>query len=232
MANGQHSPCDAETDIALVIRDQKIECRSCGKITITTFDGRIVHPQSPAIMNLKRQGLWRVSPPRDLAPGELDFATSAPRRPWVAPGFYVHIPRLELSKEGLKREFHLEEAPKETRATTAPPSAADREDIARPSGEAIGEGESNPELNATLPPAEVKGEAREEASPPKASERQTVRIWTRRALAETYPAGIPSQAEVPNKILIDNVTKLAKKKGWTIGKRDTILREAGRRPRK
>ena len=84
-------------------------------------------------------------------------------------------------------------------------------------------------LNATLPPAEAKSEAHEEASPPKVAERMTPGKWARKALNEKYLGRIPSQAKVPNKTLIYDVTEFAKKKGWTIGGRDTILRAAKRK---
>jgi hypothetical protein len=110
VADGQHSRSEAEADITLAMRDRKIAWRSADKIVVTTFAGRILHPQSPAILNLRRQGRWRISTPRDLAPGDLDFETSAPRKPWIAPGLYVHIGRLELSRRDLERVFFLVEA--------------------------------------------------------------------------------------------------------------------------
>ena len=85
------------------------------------------------------------------------------------------------------------------------------------------------DADASVSPAEAKSEAHEEASPPKVSERRTPGKWARKALNAMYDARIPSQDEVPNNILIDDVTKFAKDKGWTIGGRDTILRAAKRR---
>jgi flagellar biosynthesis GTPase FlhF len=119
VAEGQRSRSEVEADITLALRDRKIPWRSADKIVITTFDGRIIHPQSPAILNLKRQAQWRVSPPRDLAPGDLDFETSAPRKPWIAPGFYAHIGRLELSSRFLLRVLSLVAAKTSSKAHEA-----------------------------------------------------------------------------------------------------------------
>jgi hypothetical protein len=119
VADGQHSRSEAEADITLAVRDRKIACRSADKIVVTTFAGRILHPQSPAILNLRRQGRWRISTPRDLAPGDLDFETSAPRKPWIAPGLYVHIGRLELSRRDLERALSLVEAKTSNKAREA-----------------------------------------------------------------------------------------------------------------
>jgi hypothetical protein len=125
VADGQHSRSEAEADITLAVRDRKIACRSADKIVVTTFAGRILHPQSPAILNLRRQGRWRISTPRDLAPGDLDFETSAPRKPWIAPGLYVHIGRLELWRRHLERVFSVNEQPKEKHGTAWQPSATE-----------------------------------------------------------------------------------------------------------
>ena len=105
------------------------------------------------------------------------------------------------------------EAPAGTREEAPPSGAADREDIARPRGEAIGE-----------------GEAREEASPPNPSDsKQRKGYWTRRAVDELWPPGVPE--EVPNKTIVREVAKYAndKTRKWTIGGPDTILRAAGRK---
>jgi hypothetical protein len=125
VANGQHSLSEAETDITLAVRDRKIAWLASGEIRVTTIAGRVLHPQSPAITSLKRQGLWRISPPGDLAPGDLDFETSAPRKPFVAPGLYVHIARVKLSSRDLKGVFRIIEPPKEKHGTASRPNATE-----------------------------------------------------------------------------------------------------------
>jgi hypothetical protein len=58
----------------LAIRDRKIRCAvPNNKITITTFEGVVVHPLDPAVLSLRRRGEWRLSLPEDLSPGDLDF---------------------------------------------------------------------------------------------------------------------------------------------------------------
>jgi hypothetical protein len=68
------------------------------------------------------------------------------------------------------------------------------------------------------------------ASAPRGRE-QPVRFWARRAIEECCPKGVPSQAELPNPALIEQVMDLAKRNEWRVGGKDTILRAAGRRPK-
>ena len=75
----------------------------------------------------------------------------------------------------------------------------------------------------------ASADARGEALQTSVSGRQTPGKWARRAINEKWPAGVPSQAELPNDDLIKAATGFAKSKGWRIGGRDTILRAAGRR---
>jgi hypothetical protein len=233
VADGQHSRSEAEADITLAMRDGKIACRCAGKIVVTTFDGTILHPQSPAILNLRRQGQWRISAPRDLAPGDLDFETSASRKPWIAPGFYVHIGRLELSRGDLERVFSLVESKTSNKAREAVSHAdAERklaeakrnrkrvkERAAREALEAASQAEAErkrTEAKRKRKLADRKRKrkeaeeraAREEASHASNTGRtQPRRYWARKAIAGAYPNGVPPKEEVPNKAFISEVMK-------------------------
>jgi hypothetical protein len=229
VADGQHSRSEAEADITLAVRDRKIACRSADKIVVTTFAGRILHPQSPAILNLRRQGRWRISTPRDLAPGDLDFETSAPRKPWIAPGLYVHIGRLELSRRDLERALSLVEAKTSNKAR----EAALQADAQRKREEAKRK-RKLAERKRKRKDAEERA-AREEASHASDTGRaQPRRYWARKAIEGAYPNGVPTKEEVPNKTFISEVMKFAEvmkstePKGWNVGGLDTILR-AGQR---
>src|SRR5580704_15537279 len=122
------SPYDAEADITLAIRDRKIRWAAPeNKITITTFDGVIVHPLNPAVLSLKRRGEWRLSCPEDLSPGDLDFENSGSKKPWRYPGFDAHISSgLRLWFNDLVRVFRLDEGDALIEAVVQPPQAADQ----------------------------------------------------------------------------------------------------------
>jgi hypothetical protein len=61
----------------------------------------------------------RLSIPRDLQPGDLDFENSSTRRPWVYPGFLVHLSGLELATKDVDRELCRDRE----RPTHRPPDA-------------------------------------------------------------------------------------------------------------
>jgi hypothetical protein len=89
------APSDAESDIALIIRERKVPCRA-RRQTITTFAGQIVHPQSRAIQALKHRGDLRLSPPVDLDRDDPDFENNSCRKPWRYPGFFADVSGIEL----------------------------------------------------------------------------------------------------------------------------------------
>jgi hypothetical protein len=123
------APSDAEADITLAIHDRKIRWSAPeDKITITTFDGVIVHPLNPAVLSLKRRGEWVLSCPEDLSPGDLDFENSGSKKPWRYPGFYAHISSgLRLWFEDLRREFRLDDADASVEAAVQPRQPTDQE---------------------------------------------------------------------------------------------------------
>ena len=112
---------------------------------------------------------------------------------------------------------------------------------------------------ADEPPAEAKGEAREEASPPGVADRdenmQPAGVFARTSLSgETRGDASPRSdfnreqfrrkwarraideyfpngipPELPTKNLVNEISDFAKGKRWNVGGRDTILRAAGRR---
>jgi hypothetical protein len=100
---------DAQNDIAVVIRERKVPCH-WHRETITTFAGEIVHPQSPAIQALKRQGRWRLSPPTDLVGDDLDFENNSCKKPWFYPGFFAHVYGLDIGTKDFTRAVQSSEA--------------------------------------------------------------------------------------------------------------------------
>jgi hypothetical protein len=122
------APYDAVADITLAIRDRKIRSSAPkDKITITTFDGVIVHPLNPAVLSLKRGGEWRLSFPEDLSPGDLDFENSGSTKPWLYPGFHAHISSgLRLHFDDFVRVFRLDYVDDLAGAAVQPPQPADQ----------------------------------------------------------------------------------------------------------
>jgi hypothetical protein len=122
------APNDAEADITLAIRDRKIRWDApTNKITITTFDGVIVHPLNPAVLSMKRIGEWRLSCPEDLSPGDLDFGNSGSKKPWRYPGFYAHISSgLRLWFNDFVRVFRLDEVDASVQAPIPSSQPADQ----------------------------------------------------------------------------------------------------------
>jgi hypothetical protein len=116
------APYDAEADITLAIHDRKIRWAAPkSKITITTFDGVIVHPLNPAVLSLKRRGEWLLFCPEDLSPGDLDFENSGSKKPWRYPGFDAHISSgLRLWFSDFLRVFHLDDADASVEAAIQP----------------------------------------------------------------------------------------------------------------
>ena len=116
------APYDAEADITLAIHDRKIRWDAPkSKITITTFDGVIVHPLNPAVLSLKRRGEWLLFCPEDLSPGDLDFENSGSKKPWRYPGFDAHISSgLRLWFSDFLRVFHLDDADASVEAAIQP----------------------------------------------------------------------------------------------------------------
>jgi hypothetical protein len=112
----------------LAIRDRKIRWDPPKNgITITTFNGVVVPPLSPAVLSLKRRGEWRLSCPEDLSPGDLDFENSRSKKPWRYPGFDAHISSgLRLSFNDFLWVFRLDDADASVEAAVEPRQHADQ----------------------------------------------------------------------------------------------------------
>ncbi len=100
------SASEAETDICRALREGKI--RSKHAIELVTVRGHAVHPETFRRLDRSR---FRLRVPADLAPEDLDWENSRPRRPWpLGQGYFAHIARLELSRRDLERVFSVVEA--------------------------------------------------------------------------------------------------------------------------
>lgn len=212
---GQHSPLEAETDICLALRDRKLRLRwTLEKVTYAP-NGATLSPAYALALEFREVIKLKLAVPADIKSAGIDWDNSRPLRPWpYGPWQHqllAHVAKLEISKADFEREFSLKAGAPLPSAPTLPPAEA--------KGEA-GEGEVD---FATIRP----DGARIEASPP-CRDRPRGK-WTLRAIDELWPNGVPDVDELPNGALIDAVIELAKRKGWNVGGRDTILRMAGRR---
>jgi hypothetical protein len=124
VASGQRSPSEAEANITRALRERKIWFRRT--IERVTFRGHTVHPESFRRKTFEDGNRFRRRVPADLAPEDLDWENSRPRKPWsLGEGYFAHIARLELWRKDLDRVFGLIEAPQEKHSTASKPSAAE-----------------------------------------------------------------------------------------------------------
>ena len=98
----------SRNDITRALREGKIRFKRA--IERVTFRGHAVHPETFRRRPSDRNR-FRLRVPADLAPEDLDWENSRPRRPWpLGQGYFAHIARLELSRRDLERVFSLVEA--------------------------------------------------------------------------------------------------------------------------
>ena len=170
---------EAGAAICLALRDRKVRLQwTLEKVTYART-GATLSPTYIRELEFKEGNKLRLAVPFDLKPEGIDWDNSRPTRPWpYGPWQHellAHVAKLMLSRVDFETEFPLKadaplspaEAAAATREEASPPSAGGREDIARPTGEAIGEG--NPELLAPVAASESEASAHE-APPVAASE--------------------------------------------------------------
>jgi hypothetical protein len=122
MASGR-SMSEAETDICRALREKNIRSRRAFE-RVTFRRGHTVAPELFRQMTVQDGNRFRLRVPADLAPEDLDWENSRPRRPWpLGEGYLAHIGRLELWRRHLERVFRVNEEPKEKHGTASQPSA-------------------------------------------------------------------------------------------------------------
>ena len=112
---------ETETDICRALREGIRSRRAFERVT---FRGHIVAPELFRLMTVRDGNRFRLRVPADLAPEDLDWENSRPRRPWpLGEGYLAHIGRLELWRRHIERVFRVNEEPKEKHGTASQPSA-------------------------------------------------------------------------------------------------------------
>ena len=112
---------EAETDICRALREGIRSRRAFERVT---FRGHTVAPELFRQMTVQDGNRFRLRVPADLAPEDLDWENSRPRRPWpLGEGYLAHICRLELWRRHLERVFRVNEERKEKHGTASQPSA-------------------------------------------------------------------------------------------------------------
>jgi hypothetical protein len=246
------SASEAETDICRALREGKI--RSKHAIELVTVRDHAVHPETFRRLDRSR---FRLCVPADLAPEDLDWENSRPRRPWpLGEGYFAHIARLELSRRDLERVFSVVEA-------KASNEAREEADAERKRAEAkrkprVSEAKRKLRLAAERAAREAREEAsRADVERKRAEAKRKRKLAAERAAREAlekashasdsgrqqprrssalkaingrYPGGVPTKEAVPNKELVADVIKFARDNGLKdVGRTDTILRAVGRR---
>ena len=252
---------EAEMAICFALRDGKLKVHiTIEKVTYAPTRGTL-SPNHVRALEFREGIKLRLRVPFDLKPEDIDWDHSRPTRPWpYGPWQHqllAHVSRIEVSRTDLEGTFAILRAAKAAEEERGIQDLAD--DLPVAVAVAISGDIAGTRSVADEPPAEAKGEAREEASPPSVADHdenmqpagdsartslsdetrgeasprrdftreQFRRQWTRRAIDEYFPNGIPP--ELPNKNLVNEISDFAKGKGWNVGGRDTILRAAGRR---
>lgn len=114
---------EAETDICRALREGIRSRRAFERVT---FRGHTVAPELFRLMTVRDGNRFRLRVPADLAPEDLDWENSRPRRPWpLGEGYLAHIGRLELWRRPLERVFRVNEEPKEKHGSASQPSATE-----------------------------------------------------------------------------------------------------------
>jgi hypothetical protein len=191
---------EAETAICLALRDRKFRRHWILEKVTYAPTGATLSPTNVRALEFEEGNKLRLAVPADLRPAGIDWDNSHPLLPWpYGPWQHqllAHVAKLMISRVDFERRFPLKEedaplSPAEaaagTREEASPPSAADREDIARPNGEAIGEGEGNPELIAPVAASESEAPAHEasriatsEGAPSQTSQKKAAMALTAR----------------------------------------------------
>jgi hypothetical protein len=252
---------EAETAICFALRDGKLKVHiTIEKVTYAPTRGTL-SPNHVRALEFREGIKLRLRVPFGLKPEDIDWDNSRPTRPWpYGPWQHqllAHVSRIKVSRTDLEGTFAILRVAKAAEEERGIQDLAG--DLPVAVAVAISGDIAGTRSVADEPPAEAKGEAREEASPPSVADRdenmqpaggsartslsdetrgeasprrdftreQFRRQWTRRAIDEYFPNGIPP--ELPNKNLVNEISDFAKGKGWNVGGRDTILRAAGRR---
>jgi hypothetical protein len=244
---------EAETAICLALGDRKFRLHWILEKVTYAPTGATLSPTYVRALEFEEGDKLRLAIPADLKPAGIDWDNSHPLLPWpYGPWQHqllAHVAKLMISRADFEGVFPRKEAdaplsPGEaaagTREEASPPSAADREDIARPSGEAIGGGEHNPELIAPVAASESEASAHK-ASPVAASEgahsqtsqeraaRELAKI--RREKAEQWKTWVTNNAPTtratyPTFIqgdLADELIDLAKKQKISVPGRGSVI---------
>jgi hypothetical protein len=252
---------EAETAICLVLRDGKLKVHiTIEKVTYAPTRATL-SPTYVRALEFKEGSKLRLPVPFDLKPEGIDWDNSRPTRPWpYGPWQHqllAHISRIEVSRTDLEGTFAILRAAKAAEEERGIQDLAG--DLPVAVAVAISGDTAGTRSVADEPPAEAKGEAREEASPPGVADRdenmQPAGDFARTSLSdETRGDASPRSdfnreqfrrkwarraideylpngipPELPTKNLVNEISDFAKGKGWNVGGRDTILRAAGRR---
>ena len=250
---------EAETALCLALRDRKLKVHiTIEKVTYAPT-GATLSPTYVRELEFKEGVKLQLAVPADLKPADIDWDNSHPLRPWpYGPWQHqllAHVSRIEVSRTDLEGAFAILRAAKAAEEDRRIRDiAGDLPVVVAISGDTAG----TPSV-ADEPPAEAKGEAPEEASPPGVADgdeiMQPAGDFARTSLSDERrgEASLRSDfnreqfrrkwahraideyfpngipPELPNKNLVNEISDFAKSKGWNVGGRDTILRAAGRR---
>jgi hypothetical protein len=241
---------EAKADVCRALREGKIRLKPV--LERVTFHGATVDPETMRQMIFQDRNRFRLLIPTNLAPSDIDWKKSRPKKPWpYGEGYFAHIARLELSANDAREAFGLgradepskRAAPAGPRGEASPPSAADPEDIARPSSEAIGDGEGNPELIAPVAARESEVAAHETSpiADPEGSHSQTSQqkaaialAVIRRKKAEQWKTWVTDEApkirpadptlKFTQEQLADKLIALAIKQGIDIPEQGSVVK--------
>lgn len=198
---------EAEAAICLALAERKLRLAWTIERVIYAPTGGTLDLRHVQAMEFRDGNKLRLSVPSNLKPADIDWDNSRPLGPWpYRPWQYqllAHVRELKIWRAHFERVF------------PAPAVAPQVDEAGERSTEAEGA-----TVNSLDEPVAAKAlnNSAGHAIP---------RFWAKRALDELYPDGVPDH--VTNDALISAVETLAKAKGWKVGKRDTILRAAGRR---
>ena len=135
---------EAETAICLAVRDRKLKVRFVIEKVIYAPTGGTLETWRVRTLEFEEGMTLRVAVPFDLTRKDINWKASRPKAPWpYGPWQHqllAHVARIEVSRADLDREFPM---------LKVSSVAEDRR-------------------GTNKPPVEEEGDAREEASPPKA----------------------------------------------------------------
>ena len=233
------SASEAETDISRALREGKI--RSKRAIERVTFRGHAVHPETFRRMTFEDGSRFRRRVPADLAPEDLDWENSRPRKPWpLGEGYFAHIARLELSRRDLEKVFSLRRGrrppmrrARKLRRPTPKGSARKRRGSGGAEERAAREEASQADAKEARGAKRRRGQLsapRAAAAPRSASKRRREprkselaapkpggaprRSWALKAINGKYPDGVPKlRRRFRTRNLVADVIKFAKTSG-------------------